>query len=151
MNLIAVYDGLKQKSKLPSIRDLTPEEEIQIIRRLLKGCLTVRDAGISAQGLIQKYRDEIITLCTIDKDTQDAFGYVNTWWVFGEVASKLDYSVFMAEADNIGYKRYKKNKTTVAEKPMPNELFRVGPDSKVVIDDGITSSILDYIRTVNWE
>ena len=93
-NLIAVYDGLKQKAKLPSVRDLTPEDETAIIRRMLKAYITVRDDGLSARDLVQKYRSELDNLCTFDKDTQDTFGYVNTWWVFGEVASKLNYVVF---------------------------------------------------------
>ena len=45
-------------------------------------------------------------------------GYVNTWWVFGEVAPRTTYKVFMAEAENIGYKRTKRG-----EKELPNELF----------------------------
>ena len=56
----------------------------------------------------------------------------------------------MAEAENIGYKRYKKNKA-VSEKPMPNELYRVQNDGRVAIDDGVVGSILDLIRTVNWD
>lgn len=149
-NLMAVYDGLKQKAKLPSIRDLTPEDETAIIRRMLKAYITVRDDGLSARALFQKYRSELENLCAFDKDTQDTFGFVNTWWVFGEVASQFNYDVFMAEAENIGYKRYKKNKA-VSEKPMPNELFRLQADGKVAINDGVVSSILDLIRTVNWE
>lgn len=149
-NLIAVYDGLKHKAKLPSVRDLTPEDETAIIRRMLKAYITVRDDGLSARDLVQKYRSELDNLCTFDKDTQDTFGYVNTWWVFGEVASRFNYDVFMAEADNIGYKRYKKNKA-VSEKPMPNELYRVQNDGKVAIDDGVDGSILDLVRTVNWD
>lgn len=149
-NLIAVHDGLKQKAKLPSIRDLTSEEETDIIRRMLKAYITIRDKGLCAGDLISKYRDEINNLCSFDKDTQDTFGYVNTWWVFGEVASQLNYDVFMAEAENIGYKRYKKNKA-VSEKLMPNELFRLQSDGKVAIDDGVQSTILDLIRVVRWE
>ena len=149
-NLVAVYDGLKQKAKLPSIRDLTSDEETAIIRRMLKAYITARDDGLSAEDLIRKYRDELENLCAFDKDTQDSFGYVNTWWVFGEVAAKQNYDVFMAEADNIGFKRYKKNKV-VSEKPMPNELYRVQENGKVAFDDGVNSSILDSIRAVNWE
>ena len=147
-NLIAVYDGLKQKAKLPSIRDLTPDEETVIICRMLKAYITNSDDRLSAGNLIQKYRDELQSLCTLDKDTQDTFGYVNTWWVFEEVASKQNYDFFMAEAENIGFKRYKKNKT-VTDKQMPNELFRTQNDH-IVIDDGITETILDHMRLIHW-
>ena len=149
-NLIAVFDGAKQKASLLSIRDLSESEETNTIRKMLKAFITVRDDGLRAVDLISKYRSELKSLCIFDKDTQDTFGHVNTWWVFGEVARKQNYDVFMAEAENIGFKRYKKNKV-VSEKPMPNELYRLGADSKVAIDDGIKSTILDYIRAVEWE
>lgn len=90
VNLISVYDGLKQKSKLSSIKDLTLEEETKLIRELLKSYITVRDDDLNANELIEKYRSEIEVLCKFDKDTKDAFGYVNTWWVFGKVASQLN-------------------------------------------------------------
>lgn len=148
-NLIAVHDGFKQKSKLTSIRDLTQEDELALIRRMLKAYITVRDDGLSASDLICKYRSELESLCVYDKATKDTFGYVNTWWVFGEVATQLNYDVFMAEAENIGYKRYKKNRS-IADKPMPNELFRVIGD-KIIFDDGKVETILDYMRTIHWD
>jgi len=117
-NLIAVHDGIKKKNKLPSIKDMTADEEKATIRRMLKNHITARDENLSADELIEKYRAELNDLCTVDKDTADTFGHVNTWWVFGEVCSQFDYDIFMAEVDNIGYKRTKRG-----EKEMPNELF----------------------------
>ncbi len=117
-NLIAVHDGTKEKKKLSSIKEMTADEEKATIRRMLKNYLTERDDALSAKELIEKYRAELEDLCKFDKDTVGAFGYVNTWWVFGEVAPKLNYDVFMAEVDNVGYKRTKRG-----EKEMPNELF----------------------------
>ena len=147
-NLVAVYEGLKQKSKLPSIRDLTPEEEQSIIQKMLKAYITAGDVGKTTGELISKYHSELENLCSLDKDTQDTFGHVNTWWVFGEVASTQNYVFFMAEAENIGFKRYKKNKN-VTDKLMPNELFRTR-NGHIVIDDGITETILDHMRTIHW-
>ena len=149
-NLLAVYDGKKLKSKLPSIRDLSPEQEVLVISSLLKSYNTVKDDGLSTNELIEKYRAEIELLCTYDKDTQEVLGRVNTWWVFGEVSEMLNYDIFMAEAENIGYKRYKKNKT-VTDKPMPNELFRTTANGEILIDDGIYETILDSIRDISWE
>jgi Type I restriction-modification system methyltransferase subunit len=117
-NLIAVYDGTKEKKKLPSIKEMTADEEKNTIRRILKNYLTERDDMLSAFALIEKYRVELRDLCTFDKDTVESFGHVNTWWVFSEVAPQLNYDVFMAEVDNVGYKRTKRG-----EKEMPNELF----------------------------
>ena len=145
-NLIAVYDGEKDKSKFPSIKNLSPDEEISIMRRMLKYYVSERDGKLDAKGYIKKYRDELGGLCSYDKDTQDIFGFVNTWWIFGEVAAKLNYSVFMAEADNLGYKR-----TTRGEKPMPNDLFRAGENNTVLVDDGVKTSILDYMRDIQWD
>lgn len=149
-NLLAVYDGKKLKSKLPSIRDLSPEQEVLVLSSLLKSYITVKDDGLSTNELIEKYRAEIELLCTYDKDTQEVLGRVNTWWVFGEVSEMLNYDIFMAEAENIGYKRYKKNKT-VTDKPMPSELFRTTANGEILIDDGIYETILDSIRDISWE
>lgn len=117
-NLMAVHDGTKEKKKLPSIKEMTADEEKATIRRMLKNYLTDRDDNLSADELIEKYRAELSDLCTFDKDTVDSFGHVNTWWVFGEVAPQLNYDVFMAEVNHVGYKRTKRG-----EKEMPNELF----------------------------
>lgn len=144
-NLLAVYDGKKQKSKLPSVKDLTEQEEADILRRILKNHLTERDSGLDCDALIEKYRAEIEDICKYDRDTTDVFGFVNTWWVFSVVAPQVDYNIFMAEADNIGYKRSKRG-----EKTMPNELFRVDDDGIVQVNDGIEDTILDLIRKVEW-
>ena len=66
--------------------------------------------------LIEKYQEELKELCKYDNDTKDIFGFINSWWVFGEVAKELNYKIFMAEVENVGYKRTKRS-----EKPMPND------------------------------
>lgn len=144
-NLIAVANGTKQKAKLPSIKNLTAEQEREVLARMLKNYLTELDDELDASTLINKYSEELEDLCTIDKDTKDTFGFVNTWWVFGEVASKLDYAVFMAEADNIGYKRTKRG-----ERPMSNDLYRTGLSGDILIDDGVETTILDAMRKIDW-
>lgn len=144
-NLISVYDGTKRKEKLPSIKDMTEEDEVATIRQMAKAFLTDRDSGLTAKELIEKYHEELIDLCTIDKDTKDIFGFVNTWWVFGEVAKQLDYDIFMAEAENIGYKRTKRG-----EKPMNNDLYR-SDATGIIVDDGKKESILDYMRDLQWD
>ena len=145
-NLMSVVDGKKQKAKLPSIKDLTQDEEIAIICKMLRSYISERDAGLTLSELVNKYRAELEDLCTHDKDTQDAFGFVNTWWVFGEVSAKLKYDIFMAEAENVGYKRTKRG-----ENKMPNELFRVNNNNELILDDGISTTILDYMRSIKWD
>lgn len=144
-NLIAVANGTKQKAKLPSIKNLTAEQERKVLAQMLKNYLTELDNELDADALINKYSEELEDLCTIDKDTKDTFGFVNTWWVFGEVASELDYAVFMAEADNIGYKRTKRG-----ERPMPNDLYRTDLNGDILFDDGIETTILDAMRKIDW-
>lgn len=144
-NLIAVANGTKQKAKLPSIKNLTAEQERKVLARMLKNYLTELDDELDANTLIKKYAEELESICTIDKDTKDTFGFVNTWWVFGEVASELDYAVFMAEADNIGYKRTKRG-----ERPMPNDLYRTDLNGDILFDDGIETTILDAMRKIDW-
>jgi type I restriction enzyme M protein len=145
-NIIKVYKGEKSRSKLPSVKNLSDSEERDIILRMLKNYTEEHDSLLSTQDLIAKYNAELIELCKYDKDTQALFGFVNTWWVFGEVAKELNYKIFMAEAENIGYKRTKRG-----EKPMPNDLYRTNTKGEVIIDDGILETILDYMRIIQWD
>ena len=96
--------------------------------------------------MVKKYQDEIKELCKYDKNTKDSFGFVNTWWVFGCTANELEYSVFMAEVENIGYKRSKRG-----ERLMPNELYRLNKKKDILVDDGIIETALDHIREIDWD
>lgn len=145
-NLVHVYVDGKDRKKLPSVKDLSEDEEKRILSRMLKGYLDQDDSELSAQKIAEKYQEELLDLCKYDNDTKDAFGFVNTWWVFGEVAGELDYPVFMAEAEHVGYKRTKRG-----EKPMPNDLYRTDKeDGKILVDDGVKETILDYMREIEW-
>jgi len=153
-NLVKVYLENKDRKKLPSIKNLTEKEEKEILARMLKDYFEEDDKKLSSKELVEKYQDELENLCKYDKSIKDVFGFVNTWWVFGEVAKELNYKVFMAEVENIGYKRTKRS-----EKPKPNELYREGEviysnDSKhkgILVDDGIKETALDYLREVKWD
>ena len=98
------------------------------------------------RGLVEKYQDELKELCKYDNDTKDVFGFVNTWWVFGEVAKEMNYKIFMAEVENIGYKRTKRG-----EKPMPNDLFdlEIAPSSFDFIN--FSQKIDEYIEESKLE
>lgn len=144
-NLCAVYLDEKDRKKLPSVKDLSEKEEKEILVRMLKDYIEVDDKKLSAKELVTKYQNELSDLCSYDKDTKDVFGFVNTWWVFGEVAKGLDYKIFMAEVENVGYKRTKRG-----EKPMPNELYRLNDKGEVLVDDGVKKTALDHLREVQW-
>ncbi|MCJ7484406.1 MAG: N-6 DNA methylase [Thermodesulfovibrionales bacterium] len=145
-NLLEVYLYGKDRNKLPSIKDLKEVEEKEILATMLKDYVEQDDKKLSAKVLIKKYADELKGLCKYDNDTKDVFGFVNTWWVFGGVAKELNYKIFMAEVENIGYKRTKRG-----EKPMPNELFRTNDRGEVLVDDGVTTTALDFMRRIEWE
>jgi len=145
-NLIAIYSDEKDRKKLPSIKNLSEKEEKKILSRMLKDYFEDDDKKLSAKELVEKYQNELQELCKYDKDTQDVFGFVNTWWVFGEVAKGLNYKIFMAEVENVGYKRTKRG-----EKSMPNELYRVNGKGEVLVDDKKMETVLDYMRGIEWE
>lgn len=146
-NLSMVYLHGKDRKKMPSIKNLSSTEEKNFLFRMLKDYLEEVDQNLSAKELIEKYQKELVELCRCDKDTKDIFGFVNVWWVFGEVAKKFYYKTFMAEVENIGYKR-RKNRS---EKVMPNELYRVNEQGEVIVDDDKTETTLDYMRKIRWE
>ena len=147
-NLVKVSLEDKDRKKLPSIKDLTVKEEKEILIRMLKDYIEDNDKKLSSKKIVEKYQDELVGkggLCKYDKNTKDIFGFVNTWWVFGEVAKELNYKIFMAEVENIGYKRTKRG-----EKPMPNELYRLDDEGEILVDDGIQETALDFLRNVKW-
>lgn len=117
-NIVSVHDGFKKKEKPTSIKNMTEKEEHALICEFLKDFLVKKDKELDLASLIEKYRLELRDLCSYDKDTVEAFGYVNTWWVFNEVSRCFDYEVFMTEVDNIGYKRTKRG-----EKETQNDLY----------------------------
>jgi type I restriction enzyme M protein len=148
-NLVKVYLEDKDRKKLPSVKDLTEKEEKEILARMLKDYFEEDDKKLSSKELVEKYQDELIGksgLCKYDNDTKDIFGFVNTWWVFGEVSKELNYKIFMAEVENVGYKRTKRG-----EKPMPNELYRLNDKGEVLVDDGIQETALDFLRDIKWD
>jgi len=147
-NLIAVYLEKKERKKLPSIKDITEKEEKELLSKLLQDNLEKDDTKLASKEIVHKYANEIKALCKYDKDTKDVFGFVNTWWVFGKVSKNLNYKIFMAEAENVGYKRTKRG-----EKPMPNGLFRTNEKDEVLLSDidNVYSTILDHMRDIQWD
>ncbi|MFK3865232.1 N-6 DNA methylase [Pseudoalteromonas rhizosphaerae] len=129
-------DKLNKKWAKDVVADIEKEnfENIKInIQRFLKDYLTPEDEVLEVKPLLEKYSEEIDSVSKFEKET-DVFGFYNAWWVFGEVAKELDYEIFMAEAENVGYKRTKRG-----ENPMPNDLFDLeyAPyqlDTKGIID-----------------
>lgn len=101
------------------------ENMILNIESYLKHYIKASDKSLSVKELLEKYLEEISEISKHNKDLIEEFGYVNTRWVFAEVAKDLGYDIFMAEVENVGYKRTKRG-----ENPMPNELYdiEIAPD-----------------------
>lgn len=152
-NLIDVYIDWKDRSKLPSIKDLSLEEEKAILSRMLKDYIELDDQKLLPKELIEKYSDELKELCkwlvwasdlSMKKMNNDY--PANTWWVFWEVSGELNYEIFMAEVENVGYKRTKR-----WEKSMPNELYRLDEKWEIILDDWKLETVVDYLRDVKWD
>lgn len=90
------------------------------IFRLLKNHLTEEDKKLEIKELLTKYLAELSELLQYDNDTCEEFDYYNAWWVFSEVAQKQNYPIFMADVENVGYKRTKRG-----EREMPNDLYDI--------------------------
>ena len=109
------------KDVVSDIKKKNNKNILKNIHRFLKDYLTEEDKSLKVKDILAKYNDEIIALSKYEKETE-VFGFYNAWWVFGEVAKEMDidYDIFMAEAENVGYKRTKRR-----ENPRPNDLFDV--------------------------
>ena len=109
------------KDVVKDIEDNNTVNLFKNIRRFLKDYIAPEDNELEIKELLTKYSDEIVSISKYEKET-DAFGFYNAWWVFGEVTkqSEIDYSIFMAQAENVGYKRTKRGVN-----PMPNDLYDI--------------------------
>ncbi len=145
-NICDVYLKGKDEKNLNSINKLDESQRKEIINIFIGDIIRENDKDLGIQDLVKKYADEICEFCTIDKDMSDVFGFVNDWWVFNKVAQELDYDIFMADVSEIGYKRTIRN-----TKNRKNELFRTSDDGTVLVDDGIETTVLDYIRKIKWD
>jgi len=115
-------EKLNKKWAKDVVEDIEKKNNKNILsntKRFLKDYLTEEDKILAPKELLTKYTDEIDSISKYDKDTE-VFGFYNAWWSFGEVAKELDYDIFMAEAENVGYKRTKRG-----ENPMPNDLYDI--------------------------
>jgi len=69
------------------------------------------------------------------------------WWIFKKISEELNYKIFMAHAEEIGYKR-----GTRGEEIRENQLFQVNKEGNIVIDINNPKTILDYLRKyVTWK
>jgi type I restriction enzyme M protein len=111
-------------------------KSINLIRRYLLNGIETQDGSLSLTKIIQKYGDQM--------DRVDA-----NWWILNHTSKELDYPIFMAIADEIGYKRLRSR--TGGEEERPNDLF-LTKDGKITYNLEQPTSILDYImQSVKWD
>ena len=151
VRLLAVYVSGKKKESFRSLKDLTEEDEKALVLSFLGSELDEKDRALNVEALVVKYQTLITGLCKPDNDLKAVFGHVNAWWVFTRVAACFKGSIFMAEVDNVGYKRTKRTDSI-----QPNELFRTDECGNVLVDDScegelIMETALDYMRTLIWD
>jgi len=114
---------LNKKWAKDVVEDIEKENWANIkknISWLLKNHLIEEDKTLEIKELLTKYLVELAELLQYDNDTCEEFGYYNAWWVFSEVAKKNNYPIFMADAENVGYKRTKRG-----QREMPNDLYDI--------------------------
>lgn len=67
---------------------------------------------------------------------------VNSWWVYNEISKEFEEDIIFAHAEEVGYKRTKKNPYIQRK----NELFNRDAEGKIAINTIEPSTILDYIK-----
>ncbi len=146
LNLGKIYLEKKDRKKFPSVSNLSAEEERKILSELLSIIDEQTLLSLNTKDILEKYEDDLKTICKIDNDTKNIFGFVNTSWVFSKVSKKIDYSILMHEIENVGYKRSKRG-----EKIMPNDLYRTNENGEIIVNDGKKIKALDFLREINWD
>ena len=109
------------------------KELVDKLKELLGENFDENDSELDIKELKEKYAEEI--------ELAD-----EEWWVFRKVSEELNYKIFMAHAEEIGYKRGLRG-----EEQRPNQLFQTDENGNIVIDTENPKTILDYMRkVVKW-
>ncbi|MFC1991460.1 restriction endonuclease subunit M [Chloroflexota bacterium] len=124
-NYIKVFVKGGKLTQYPSIKDDDDSLIRSNLSKFLKIEFSPEDSGMSIPNLLKRYKSEIETFSISDNDVSNICGFVNTTWVFEKTTKEIDEPIFMAEVDDIGYKRTKRG-----EKKRPNQLFdlEIAPD-----------------------
>jgi len=110
------------------------KELIEKLKELLDDNFYESEEEPEIKELKEKYKDEIKLA-----DSE--------WWTFKKVSEKLNYKIFMAHAEEIGYKR-----GVNKEDPRENQLFQTDEEGNIVINTDNPKTILDYLRrSVKWK
>lgn len=126
------------KKLLKSEKEQNKEKFVELLIKLLgKENFEIEDKKLSFNELKEKYKESIK-----EADLE--------WWVFKNVSKEQDYPIFMAHAEEVGYKRGVRK-----EEKRLNQLFNFEGEysGRVInIDTKNPKTILDYLRkNVIWK
>jgi hypothetical protein len=99
----------------------------ETLRRFLREMWEPTDNTVPLEAALERHLDDISAVGEIndvfgllESQTKAApFAHVNSWWAYNEISEDRDYPIYLAEAEEIGYKRGKKNR----EQPRRNDLY----------------------------
>ena len=135
---LLIKKGEEEKNTANQLKDnLT-----KLMKEYIREEFEPADEKLTFADLVKKYKTffEKGTSFKIDRD----------WWVFSKVSKELDYSVFMANVEEVGYKR-----TTRFEKVRPNDLFNTMNKEnieEIKINTATPNKVLDHLRRdVKWD
>lgn len=127
------FDKLKKRKEA----DEHKPEFLKYLKQYLGSLYDPNDDGLTISELKEKYEDDIKQ---VDSD----------WWVFSRISKDFDYPIFMAHAEEIGYKRgankeeKRTNELFSSEETEGNRIIKMAADN--------SNKILDHFcKTVEWE
>jgi type I restriction enzyme M protein len=125
--------AIRKKTSLDTYTVETAYDLPSLFAKMLHDRFESSDSTLGTTELINKY---VKTIKEVDSD----------WWVFAEMSKTINYPIFMAHANEIGYKR-----VLHREISRPNGLFQKGKQ-EIMVDKEKPTTILDYARiNVQWE
>jgi len=110
-----------------AFRDVDEKMARETLQRFLREMWEPTDTSVPLLAALERHLDDISAVGEINdvfgllenQAKAAPFAHVNSWWAFNEIAGHRDYPIYLAEAEEIGYKRGKKNR----EQPRRNDLY----------------------------
>lgn len=110
------------------------KELVSKLKELLGENFDDADTDLEIKEIRERYIDEIKLA-----DSE--------WWAFKKISEELNYKIFMAHAEEIGYKRGIRG-----EEVRENQLFQTDDNGNIIINTENPQTILDYLRgAVRWQ
>ncbi len=133
---------IKAEEDKKNINSESRDSLVKLMKDYIQEEFESGDERLSFDDLIEKYK--------VFFEKGNPFKIVGDWWIFTKVSKEIDYSLFMANVENVGYKR-----TTRFEKQRPNDLFTsIKRDNieEITFDTRDPIKVLDYLRKeVKWD